>query len=77
MPTPALSVVIPVYNEEAGLATLFARLEYLDFRLKAHRANSNKVVMIHSSAINHCPMQELGLDRRTRTARVLAKRQDK
>ncbi|MEP7156903.1 MAG: glycosyltransferase family 2 protein, partial [Betaproteobacteria bacterium] len=26
MSTPLLSVVIPVYNEEAGLATLFARL---------------------------------------------------
>ncbi|MDP1982704.1 MAG: glycosyltransferase family 2 protein, partial [Sulfuritalea sp.] len=26
MPTPILSIVIPVYNEEAGLATLFARL---------------------------------------------------
>jgi undecaprenyl-phosphate 4-deoxy-4-formamido-L-arabinose transferase len=26
MPTPKLSVVIPVYNEEAVLPTLFARL---------------------------------------------------
>src|SRR6266581_3645966 len=26
MPAPKLSVVIPVYNEEAGLAALFARL---------------------------------------------------
>ncbi|MDP2133675.1 MAG: glycosyltransferase, partial [Sulfuritalea sp.] len=26
MPPPALSIVIPVYNEEDGLATLFARL---------------------------------------------------
>lgn len=26
MPTPALSVVIPIYNEEAGLEALFARL---------------------------------------------------
>jgi glycosyltransferase involved in cell wall biosynthesis len=26
MPQPALSVVIPVYNEEAGLPALFARL---------------------------------------------------
>ena len=26
MPSPDLSVVIPVYNEEEGLAALFARL---------------------------------------------------
>ena len=26
MTTPTLSIVIPVYNEESGLATLFARL---------------------------------------------------
>ena len=26
MPNPSLSIVIPVYNEEATLATLFARL---------------------------------------------------
>src|SRR6185436_10368214 len=26
MPSPAVSVIVPVYNEEAGLASLFARL---------------------------------------------------